>query len=118
LNKNGKLFLVWIAVQANRWEYSILRYKTSSDYLKPGAPVWSWQDNLSLKPGDAFARETEAKFKQMPSLGHGWAEYAPGYDDMIIEASKDVRKRSIGWMTRIKPLITSKGRILLPLYSD
>lgn len=118
LNKSGKLFLVWIAVQANRWEYSILRYKTSSDYLKPGAPLWSWQDDILLKPGDAFARETEAKFKQMPSLGHGWAEYAPSYDDMIIEASKDVRKRSIGWMTRIKPLITNKGRILLPLYSD
>jgi predicted neuraminidase len=118
LNKKGKLFLVWIAVQANRWEYSILRYKTSSDYLKPGAPVWSWQDNILLKPGDAFAKETEAKFKQMPPLGHGWAEYAPKYDNMIIEASKDVRKRSIGWMTRIKPLITNTGRILLPLYSD
>ncbi|HTN07964.1 sialidase family protein [Agriterribacter sp.] len=118
LNKKGKLFLVWIAVQANRWEYSILRYKTSSDYLKPGAPVWSWQDNILLKPGDDFAKETEAKFKQMPPLGHGWSEYAPKYDNMIIEASKDARKRSIGWMTRIKPLITDKGRILLPLYSD
>ncbi|HRO46145.1 exo-alpha-sialidase [Agriterribacter sp.] len=118
LNKKGTLFLVWIAVQANRWEYSILRYKTSADYLKPGAPVWSWQDNILLKPGDAFAKETEAKFKQMPRLRHGWAEYAPKYDDMIIEASKDPRKRSIGWMTRIKPLITGNGRILLPLYSD
>ncbi|HRN55037.1 MAG TPA: exo-alpha-sialidase [Agriterribacter sp.] len=118
LNKKGKLFLVWIAVQANRWEYSILRYKTSSSYLKPGAPVWSWQDDILLKPGDAFARETEAKFRQMPSLRRGWAEYAPRYDAMIVEASKDPRKRSIGWMTRIKPLITTGGRILLPLYSD
>ena len=118
LNNKGKLFLVWIAVQANRWEYSILRYKTSSDYLKPGAPVWNWQDNILLKPDNRFAKETEAKFKQLPPAGHGWAEYAPAYDDMIIEASKDVRKRSIGWMTRIKPLITHKGRILLPLYSD
>ncbi|HRQ51739.1 MAG TPA: exo-alpha-sialidase, partial [Agriterribacter sp.] len=115
LNKKGKLFLVWIAVQANRWEYSILRYKTSSSYLKPGAPVWSWQDDILLKPGDAFARETEAKFRQMPSLRRGWAEYAPRYDAMIVEASKDPRKRSIGWMTRIKPLITTGGRILLPL---
>ncbi len=118
LNKKGKLFLVWIAVQANRWEYSILRYKTSSNYLKPGAPVWSWQDNILLKPGDSFAKETEKQFKQMPSLRHGWSEYAPAYDNMIVEAAKDPRKRSIGWMTRIKPLITAKGRILLPLYSD
>lgn len=118
LNKKGVLYLVWIAVQANRWEYSILRYKTTKNYLKPGAPVWSWQDDILLKPGDDFAKETEAKFKQLPRLAHGWSEYAPKYDAMILEASKDVRKRSIGWMTRIKPLITGKGRILLPLYSD
>jgi predicted neuraminidase len=118
LSKKGKLFLVWIAVQANRWEYSILRYKTSSNYLKPEAPVWSWQDNILLKPGDSFAKETEKQFRQMPPLRRGWSEYAPAYDNMIVEAAKDPRKRSIGWMTRIKPLITAKGRILLPLYSD
>src|SRR4051812_27085838 len=39
INNNGKLFLVWIAVEANKWEYSILRFKTSNDYLKTGAPV-------------------------------------------------------------------------------
>ncbi|MBX2923619.1 MAG: exo-alpha-sialidase [Chitinophagaceae bacterium] len=118
LNKSGKLFLVWIAVQANRWEYSILRVRTSVSYLKAGAPVWQWQDNILLKPGDEFADEVAKKFKQLPKRSIAWAEYAPPYDDMIIEASKDLRKRSIGWMTRIKPLITSKGKILLPLYSD
>lgn len=118
LNKAGKLFLVWIAVQSNRWEYSILRTRTTTDYLKQGAPVWSWQDNILLKPGDKFAEEVTARFKQLPRSGNGWAEYAPRYDDMIIEASKDPKKRSIGWMTRIKPIITSGGRILLPLYSD
>lgn len=118
LNKKGKLFLVWIAVQANRWEYSILRVKTSSDYLNPGVPVWNWQDNILLKPGADFASETENKFKQLPDLHRGWSEYAPEYDQMIIEAAKDPRKRSIGWMTRIKPLFTFKGEMLLPLYSD
>lgn len=54
----------------------------------------------------------------MPPLRHGWSEYAPRYDNMVMEAAKALRKRSIGWMTRIKPLITAKGRILLPLYSD
>lgn len=118
LNKGGKLFLVWIAVQANRWESSILRFRTSVDYLKENAPVWNWQDNILLKPGDSFAEEVAARFKDLPRNGHGWAEYAPDYDKMIIEASRDAKKRSIGWMTRIKPLITASGRILLPLYSD
>jgi len=60
----------------------------------------------------------EKKFNEMPELNHGWAEYAPLYDDMIKEASKNQVLRSIGWMTRIKPLFLSSGRIILPLYSD
>ncbi len=37
---------------------------------------------------------------------------------MIIDAGKDEGKRSIGWMTRIKPLLLGENKILLPLYSD
>lgn len=118
LNPDGKLFLVWIAVQANRWEQSILRVRTSTNYGNAGAPIWDWQDNILLKPGPEFAQEVEARFKELPDTGAGWAEYAPSYDDMIVEASQDSRKSSIGWMTRIKPLFLPSGRILLPLYSD
>ncbi len=118
LNKKNKLFLVWIAVQANRWEYSILKYKTSADYNHSGPPVWEWQDALLLKPDDGFALEVERKFKDLPLNTSGWAEYAPQYDDMIIAASKVPIKRSIGWMTRIHARILRSGRILLPLYSD
>ena len=118
LNSQNKLFLVWVAVQANRWEFSILKYRTSTSYDGDGAPVWNWQDNILLKPDDAFAKEVALKFKDLPEHQAGWAEYAPQYDNMIIEAAKDAKKRSIGWMTRIKPLILDNGRILLPLYSD
>mgnify|MGYP000992181476 CR=1 FL=1 len=118
LNKSGKLFLVWIAVQANLWEQSILRFKTSVNYQKDGAPIWNWQDNILLKPDHRFAEEVAAKFQKLPENTHGWAAYAPKYDDMIIAASKDEAKRSIGWMTRIKPLLLANGKIILPLYSD
>jgi predicted neuraminidase len=118
LNKSGKLFLVWIAVGANRWESSILRVKTATDFLQPGAPAWNWQDNILLKPADNFVSEVANKLKVLPSRGIGWSAYAAPYDELIIEASKDIVKRSIGWMTRIKPLILDNGRILLPLYSD
>jgi hypothetical protein len=118
LNKGGKLFLVWIAVQGNRWEGSILKTRTTDNYNKSGAPVWEWQDNILLKPGNEFVEEINKKFDEMPELDHGWAEYAPLYDDMIKEASQNQVLRSIGWMTRIKPLILKSGRIILPLYSD
>ena len=118
LNHQNKLFLVWIAVEANRWEYSILRYKTSIDYDKSAAPVWNWQDNILLKPDEDFAKEVKSKFKDLPSGGSAWAAYAPEYGNMIIDAGKDEGKRSIGWMTRIKPLLLEENKILLPLYSD
>lgn len=118
LNNHNKLFLVWIAVQAHKWECSILRYRTSVDYEKGAAPAWNWQDNILLAPNDSFATETATKFKQLTKNTSGSGSYAPRYDDMIIEASKDLAKRSTGWMTRIKALKLSNGRILLPLYSD
>ncbi|MEI8112468.1 MAG: sialidase family protein [Bacteroidia bacterium] len=118
LNRNGKLFLFWIAVQANKWEDAILRFRTSVNYNGNEAPDWNWQDNILLKPDDNFSKEVEKRFKEMPESQAGWAGYAPQYDDMIKEASKDVLKRSIGWMTRIHPIMLESGRILLPLYSD
>src|SRR5690606_26659075 len=105
----GKLHLVWIAVQANRWEYSILRVKNSTDFKKEQVN-WTWQDNILLKPDEHFVDEVKLRFKELPATGHGWAEYAPRYDDMVIKASEDLMKRSFGWMTRIKPLLLSTGR--------
>jgi predicted neuraminidase len=118
LNAGGRLFLVWIAVQANLWEQSVIRFRTSVDYSGKGAPVWNWQDDILLKPDEKFVSEVEQKLKQLPSQKHGWAGYAPQYDEMIINACKDLPKRSFGWMTRIRPIILNSGRILLPLYSD
>lgn len=118
LNHEKKLFLVWIAVQANKWEQSILRFRTSTDYQKSGPPIWNWQDNILLKPDDNFAKEVAQKLKETPPSTAGWAGYAPKYDESIISASNDPVKRSFGWMTRIKPLLLPNKRIVLPLYSD
>lgn len=118
LNHKGKLFLVWIAVQGNMWEGSILRTRSTTNYNNPGPPRWEWQDNILLKPGDEFEKEIEQKFSEMPELHHGWAGYAPLYDELIIEAAKNKVNRSIGWMSRIKPLLLEDNRIILPLYSD
>ncbi len=118
LNKNNKLFLVWIVVQANRWETSILKYKTSIEYSGKKAPKWNWQDIILLKPQKEFEKEIETKFRENIKKEMAWAEYAPLYEKMIIDASKDPKKRETGWMTRIHPLILDNGKILLPLYSD
>jgi predicted neuraminidase len=118
LNRKNKLFLFWIAVLANKWENSILRYRTATSFSGNEAPLWDWQDNILFKPGEGFVTEVESRFKEMPENQAGWAGYAPLYDNMIKDASKDLMKRSVGWMTRIHPITLESGRILLPLYSD
>ena len=62
LNKENKLFLVWIAVLANRWETSVLKVKTSTDYLGENTPTWDWQDIILMKPGKEFEERVKAVF--------------------------------------------------------
>ena len=115
-NKN-RLWLFWVVVQAHRWEQSILKYRISENYGSGGAPLWKWQDIINLKPGEAFAAAVKTGFDQNATEAV-WAEYAPTYADLIIDAATDPAKRQIGWMTRIHPFVLASGRILLPLYSD
>ena len=118
IDNQRQLWLFWVAVRANRWEQSILRYRTSRHYLNDGPPQWDWQDLIILKPGDRFAEAVKADFDSL-GMGNGlWAEYAPPYRRLIEEAARDPVKRQAGWMTRTHPVILPSGRILLPLYSD
>ena len=117
IDNNDKLWLFWIAVRANQWENSILRYKTSINYLNEGAPDWNWQDDIIIKPGEKFSETIQLAFEEHIDEPM-WAEYALPYSKLIIEAAKDPEKRQKGWMTRIHPLSLESGRILLPLYSD
>ncbi len=118
LNNSGKLFLVWIVVKANRWEASVLKVKTTTDYNKEGVPNWEWQDNIFLKPGKEFEERVKEQFKEFGRQDLVWAEYALPYEEMLIEAAKDPKKRETGWMARTHPTILENGKILLPLYSD
>jgi len=117
MNENDELMLFWIAVRANGWENSVLRYKISSDYLNSGVPNWKWQDIIILKPGEQFHQTIKEGF-EANYTDPAWSEYALPYEQLIAEAALDKEKRQKGWMTRIHPIKLSTGRILLPLYSD
>jgi predicted neuraminidase len=118
LNNQNKLFLMWIVVQANRWETSILKVKTTTDYLDKNDPKWEWQDVILMKPGKEFEERVKEQFDEYGRQDLVWAEYALPYEEMLIEAAKDPKKRETGWMTRTHPTILNNGKILLPLYSD
>ena len=123
LNKEGKLFLFWIAVMADSWEQSLLRFRTSTRYNGDGPPIWDWQDDILFKPTDAFAEEFEKKLNEvvMPQRVNADGESAgrmEEYKKRMIEKSRSLSARSIGWQSRIHPITLSSGRILLPLYTD
>lgn len=118
IDPTGRLHLLWITIIANRWEYSLLRTRLSTDYLNEGAPKWSWQDIILLKPGNEFAETIVKRFSEMKTPEMVSAEYAPRYEELIVMAARDAGKREIGWMTRTQPLLLPDGKLLLPLYSD
>jgi predicted neuraminidase len=118
LDQQQKLWLFWIAVRANQWEHSLLRYRTSTHYAGAGAPQWDWQDVIILQPGEEFGQALQDGFEELDPQEEMWSEYARPYTEMLLEAAQDKAKRQEGWMTRIHPLQLQDGRILLPLYSD
>lgn len=118
IDSQDRLWMFWIAVLAERWECSMLKYRRAEHYTEDGPPVWSWQDIIQLKPGQEFADILKSKFEEARLEEGMWAEYALPYERMLVEAAQDPYKRQTGWMTRIHPLELPSGRILLPLYSD
>lgn len=118
IDRKKRLWLFWVSVLAHRWECSLLKYRRSEDYQEGGAPRWSWQDVLQLKPGPEFGRMMKHRFEEIKMETEMWAEYARPYEVMLLEAAQDPIKRQTGWMPRIHPLTLPNGRILLPLYSD
>ncbi len=56
MDTQQRLWLMWYPVLANQWDSSIPMYRISDNFEQPGAPVWSWQDILFVKPGDKTER--------------------------------------------------------------
>jgi predicted neuraminidase len=58
VDNQGKLWLFWYTVMAYQWSTSLLKYRVSDNYMqKEGAPVWSWQDVIHMKPDGGKATE-------------------------------------------------------------
>lgn len=117
VDPDDELWLFWIAVPANRWEDSILRFRKSRDYEGDGPPKWYWQDLMILKPGEKFVAALEKSFAEMGNPP-GYGERAPQVKADILEMANNLSLRQRGWMTRTHLIQLPSGRIILPLYSD
>ncbi len=120
IDPDQKLWLFWVAIQANEWGSALLKYRTATDYEADGPPRWDWQGVIHTRPRDlqerfsAMIAETEETLGSLLAASEDMRELL----DYIKEATHDKLSRRLGWMTRIPPIVTQDGRIMLGLYSD
>jgi len=123
VDPQGRLWLMWVAIIANRWETALLRYQISDNPRGTGAPRWTHSDILILKPGDEFAQivakqcdEDEKRIDQI--LPPERREEGLAYLAERRKNAADKYFRRMGWMTRVHPFVLDGKRIIVPLYSD
>ena len=123
IDPEGRLWLLWPTILANRWETALMKYRISTNYLGDGAPVWSVNEVLHVTPGPEFASAVDAGLKkiepQVADLGtDALKERARTHLADIRRQAEDKLSRRIGWMTRAHPFVLDGKRLIVPLYSD
>ncbi len=105
------------------WSSSILQYKISSNYNKPGAPQWNKTGLLLPRPvGLKEVVDDLAKRLKQPEVrkllsgkqqieAHAWLF-------QMYRWLEDPMHLRLGWMPRAHPLVRSDGALLVPLSNE
>ena len=124
IDPQGRLWLLWPTILANRWETALMKYRISSDYRRDGAPRWEVNEVMHLSPGLEFARaisnhvtqaETRLTEFGVPEEMRGRAQ---DYMQRLRTMAGEKLSRRLGWMTRAHPFVLEGKRLIVPLYSD
>lgn len=124
IDPEGRLWLLWPTILANRWETALMKYRISNDYRRDGPPCWGPTEVLHVTPGDAFATAVTnyALSVQEKLTGFGLPEAklerAKKYLDEMPAHAADKLYRRLGWMTRAHPFVLDGRRLIVPLYHD
>src|SRR5436190_228673 len=60
IDPQGRLWLLWPTILANRWETALMKYRISTNYTGDGPPLWSVNEILHVTPGEEFVTATDA----------------------------------------------------------
>ena len=118
LDATKKLWLFWPIILDNEWSSALTNYRTSSEYLGPGAPAWNWQGTIWLKPDDFQERARALAKVRLESMPAGDRSRAEAFFAEIDGRLSNKLAQRLGWQPRCKPTQLRSGRIVLPLYSD
>ena len=119
IDRDDRLWLVYttmIGAPVRTWGSSILRYKISSDYQKPGPPRWDREDILVIHPrglDEAVARGAD-QLRRFADWDNDNEQNARG----LLERLNDPFARRLGWQSRAHPLILDDGTLLIPLANE
>jgi len=124
IDPQGRLWLLWPTILANRWETALMKYRISTDYRRDGPPRWQASEVLHLTPGPefetralAFWQQAEARLETL-NLPDDKRTEAKAYLKTLRERAADKLSRRLGWMTRAHPFVLEGRRLIVPLYSD
>ena len=124
IDPQGRLWLLWPTILANRWETALMKYRISRDYRRDGPPRWEVSEVLHLSPGLEFAAAISnyvAKAEAMSAalvVPEDDLSRARQYFQRLRTQAGDKLSRRLGWMTRAHPFVLDGKRLIVPLYSD
>jgi predicted neuraminidase len=121
VDKQNRLWLIYptlLGAPEWSWGSALVRYKVSSDFDKPGPPVWNKQNILvphvvelrkfikeladkAVADGKQTADQVEARMNRLE---------ARSKSNPLIER--------LGWMPRAHPLVRSDGALVVPLSNE
>lgn len=116
IDPEGRLWLLWPTILANRWETALMKYRISSDFQRDGPPRWAVSEVLHVTPGPEFESAVARAVDQWKG-----AVEEPRLSAYVARVKKDAADkftRRLGWMTRAHPFILNRTRLIVPLYSD
>ena len=124
IDPQGRLWLLWPTILANRWESALMKYRISSDYQGKGAPKWQVSEILHVKPGPEFETAVsrvlpgmEAELRQQ-DLPERYRQDVEEFLQAMHQHATNKLYRRLGWMTRAHPFILDGQRLMVPLYHD
>jgi len=99
------------------WGSALVRYKVSSDYQKPGVPIWDKQNILVPHVG-GFEKVLKDTAEAYIARGLYDRKMVEPYMQRLLDQLKEPLRPRLGWMPRAHPLIRSDGTLILPLSNE
>lgn len=124
IDPDGRLWMFWISAIDNLVRSYFLKYRYSTNYEGEGAPVWTWQDAIFCRPKDAqaaFSQLISERIERVKASKEIDEKRKTEYLDRLQKNKPEFEDKlfqRLGWMPRQPPIMLTKKRMMLGLYSD